>query len=192
MSAASPWSPPTLRTRRLTLRPLTLADLPALHAAATGWPGDAPDSWLGATDPARVAGYLAEAVARNGRPPRCDLLVVPNDDEARMVGAIAWRQAWPRPPGVEIGWMLHPDLADATGEMLSAVVDWLLRTWSALVRVEARLPASDHAGQAVLEALGFRLEGVLRAGAGLGAAEDGHLFGLVRPDRSPPPASRPA
>ncbi len=192
MTTPGPWSPPTLHTRRLTLRALSLADLPAVHAAATSWPDEAPGSWLGASDPARVAGYLAEAVARYGRPPRCDLLLTPLDEDDRMVGAVAWRQVWHRPPGVEVGWMLHPDHVTATGEVLSAVVGWLFRTWPSLARAEVRLPASDRAGRAELEALGFRLEGVLRAGAGLGAAEDGLLFGLVRPDLPSPAPSRPA
>ena len=72
MSPNIPWDPPTILTERLIIRPMRISDLPAVHRYACSYPVDQYGSWLGGTDPDDVARYIADTVARYGRP-RCDL-----------------------------------------------------------------------------------------------------------------------
>lgn len=174
------WIPPTLHTRRLQIRPFRVDDLEAVHSYASAYPEARYGSWLGGTSPAYVARYLADTIARYGRPPRTDLALVMG---SQLVGGVAWRQVWVAPPQVEIGWVLHPE---ATGqgvatEAVSALLDHLYGTFPELVRVEARVRASDRAGVRLLEGFGFRREGVLRWGGP--SEDDGVMFGLLRHER---------
>ena len=186
------WSPPTLRTERLLVRPFTVADLEAVHAYVKGHDAANYGSWLGGASPAEVTRYLADTVARYGRPPRCDLGITL---EGRLVGGLAFRQTWISPPTFEVGWVLNPGEAGKgiTREAVTALVDHLFSTFPDMARAEARVRLVDTSGIRMLEALGFVREGLLRYGAG--AAGDAGFYGLLRLDwtpRSVPTPSPPA
>lgn len=174
------WSPPTLRTRRLVIRPFRVEDVEAVHAYAAGYPVEQYGSWLGGTSPSDVARYIADTIARYGRPPRTDLGVTL---DGRLVGGVAFRQVWIAPPQVEIGWVLHPEAAGhgLATEAVNAILDHLYATFPELVRVEARVRVDDTAGVRLVEGLGFFREGLLRQGAG--SAGDAALYGLLRGER---------
>lgn len=173
------WAPPTLRTRRLVIRPFRVEDVEGVHAYAQAFPADQFGGWLGGDTPGEAARYIADTVSRYGRPPRADLAVTLDN---RLVGGVGWRQVWVTPMQVELGWVLHPEAAGKhlATEAVSALLDHLFGTFPELVRVEARVRASDPAGIRLLEGLGFCREGVLRRGASDG---DGVLFGLLRNER---------
>lgn len=174
------WAPPTIRTRRLVIRPFRVEDLDAVHAYAKTYPADQYGSWLGGNSPSEVARYIADTVARYGRPPRADLGVALN---GKLVGGVAWRQVWVAPPQMEIGWVLHPEAAGKglATEAVNALLDHVYESFPGMERVEARVRAADRAGVRLLEGLGFVHEGTLRAGGGTGG--DGALFGLLRNER---------
>jgi RimJ/RimL family protein N-acetyltransferase len=164
----------------MLIRPMVVKDLLAVHAYASKYPADRSGSWLGGTDPASVARYIADTVARYGRPPRCDLgLVI----DGRLVGGIAFRQVWISPPAMEIGWVIHPDVTGAgmAQEALRALAQHLLIAFPRLSRLEARVLGADRGAVRVLERLGFQAEGVLRGGVGAGGeAADGVMYSLLR------------
>lgn len=176
------WVPPTLRTARLVVRPFTVDDLAAVHAYARAYPAATYGSWLGGTGPGDVARYIADTIARYGRPPRADLGI---ELGGRLIGGVAFRQVWISPPAMEVGWVLHPE---ATGrgiarEAVHALVAHLFEAFPEMNRIEARVRVVDAAGAHVLQALGFRHEGVLRYGAG--EAGDAAMFGLLRAEWNP-------
>ncbi len=184
MSAApNPWIPPTLRTARLVIRPFTIADLESVHAYVRGHDAALYGSWLGGGSSADVARYLADTVARYGRPPRCDLGVTL---DGRLVGGVAFRQTWTSPPTFEVGWVLNPGEAGKgiTKEAITALVRHLFEAFPDMARAEARVRLADAAGIRMLEALGFVREGLLRYGAG--AAGDAGFYGLLRLDWKAP------
>lgn len=189
MTTAGPWSPPTLVTDRLVIRPMRISDLPAVHRYACSYPVDRYGSWLGGTDPDDVARYIADTVARYGRPPRCDLGITlrhPPEDRPPpgLIGGFGYRQVWLAPPTLELGCVVHPDHVGQgyAQEVFEAIIHHLWRTWPDLVRCESRIHAGATGARAVLERLGFQLEGVLRSGGSMhGQLTDGMLYGLVRP-----------
>ena len=174
------WSPPTLRTRRLYIRPFAVEDVEAVHAYARSYPVETYGSWLGGTSPSDVARYIADTIARYGRPPRADLGVTM---EGRLIGGVAFRQVWIAPPQVEIGWVLHPEVAGhgVATEAVNAILDHVYSAFPELVRVEARVRMGDAAGVRLVEGLGFVREGVVRQGAG--PTGDAGLYGLLRGER---------
>jgi RimJ/RimL family protein N-acetyltransferase len=174
------WAPPTLRTERLVIRPFRVDDLEAMYNYARQMPGEMYASWLGGNTPVHVARYLTDTVARYGRPPRADLGVTRGGE---LVGGIGWRQVWGAPADVESGWVLHPQAAGhgLAGEAVDALLDHLFTRFENLNRVEVRLRDADRAGQKMLEAFGFRLEGRLRQATPEGG--DRLLYGLLRSER---------
>ncbi len=176
----SDWSPPRIRTDRLLIRPMVVDDLSAVHDYASSYPADRYGSWLGGTDPASVARYIADTVARYGRPPRCDLGLIL---DGRLIGGIAFRQVWIFPPAMEIGWVIHPKVTGRglAHEGLRALAQHLLLAFPRLSRLEARVHESDSGAKKVLERLGFQAEGILRGGAGAnGEPADGIMYSLLR------------
>jgi len=178
------WAPPTLRTHRLVIRPFRVDDVEAVHAYAQAFPTAQFGGWLGGDDPSEAARYIADTVSRYGRPPRADLAVTL---EGALVGGVGWRQVWVAPLQVEVGWVLHPQVAGkhVATEAVGALLEHLYASFAELQRIEARVRAADPAGIRLLEGLGFVQEGRLRHGAADG---DGLLFGLLRAERVVVPA----
>ena len=194
MSPNIPWDPPSILTERLIIRPMRISDLPAVHRYACSYPVDQYGSWLGGTDPDDVARYIADTVARYGRPPRCDLgITLRNPPTDRpppgLIGGIGYRQVWLAPPTLELGCVIHPDHVGKgyAHETQEAVLQYLWDHWPQLVRCESRIHAGALGARAVLERLGFEIEGVLRSGGSQhGQLTDGMLYGLVRPNLHQP------
>ncbi len=174
------WSPPTLRTGRVGVRPFTVDDIDAMHAYASSMPGEGYASWLGGNTSAHVARYLTDTVARYGRPPRADLGVTL---DGKLVGGVGWRQVWGAPSELEAGWVIHPEAAGlgVAKEMVQVVLDHLFARFEKLNRVEVRLRADDRAGVRLLEGFGFVLEGTLRHATPEGGNR--FLYGLLRDER---------
>ena len=188
----NPWVPAEFETKRLRIRPLRVGDLGQVHAYVSSYSAEGFGNWLGGNDADSVARYIADTVARYGRPPRCDLgITVKAGDEiaglkaGALIGGVAFRQVWLNPPSVEIGWVIHPAVAGhgLAKEALRGMVNYLLSLWPDLTRFEARVHANDTGARTVLERLHFQLEGLLRSGAGRnGQIEDAVLYGLLRDD----------
>jgi len=173
------WAPPTLRTERLVIRPFSVADLESVHGYVRGHDPALYGSWLGGATSSEVTRYLADTVARYGRPPRCDLGI---EMDGRLVGGVAFRQTWISPPTFEVGWVLRPDASGQgiTREAVRALLGHLFSTFPDMARAEARVRLSDASGIRMLERLGFVREGLLRYGAG--EAGDAGFYGLLRLD----------
>jgi ribosomal-protein-alanine N-acetyltransferase len=182
MSLASAWLPPRVRTDRLTVRPFTVDDLESVRDYVRAYPAEMYGSWLGGSSSADVARYLADTIARYGRPPRCDLGL---EVDHRLVGGLAFRQVWISPPSFEVGWVLHPELIGKglVQEAVDGLLHHLFSAFPSMVRAEARVRMTDRNGVRMLEGFGFKREGVLRFGAG--GAEDAALYGLLREEWTP-------
>jgi RimJ/RimL family protein N-acetyltransferase len=86
----------------------------------------------------------------------------------------------------EIGLVLyqHEDRGKGYGrEAIAVLTDWLFRV-SGAERVQAATEARNAAMRSVLEALGFRLEGIMRAfgAASDGTRYDGAMYAVTRPE----------
>jgi aminoglycoside 6'-N-acetyltransferase len=175
----NPWSPPNIRTDRLLIRPMAVSDLSSVHDYASSYPAERYGSWLGGTDPASVARYIADTVARYGRPPRCDLGITLNN---QLVGGLAFRQVWITPPAMEVGWVVHPKVTGQgiAQEALNTLLKHLAIAFPRLSRFEARVHAEDNGARRTLDQLGFQAEGILRGGVGAdGEAADGVMYSLL-------------
>ncbi len=184
MSFSPGWAPPRVRTSRILVRPFTIDDLESVRDYVRAYPATMYGSWLGGSSSADVARYLADTIARYGRPPRCDLGL---EVDHRLVGGLAFRQVWISPPSFEVGWVLHPELAGRgiVREAVDGLLHHLFRAFPDMVRAEARVRMNDRSGVRMLEGFGFAREGVLRAGAG--GDEDAALYGLLREEWTPLP-----
>jgi ribosomal-protein-alanine N-acetyltransferase len=182
MSLSPGWAPPRVRTERLLVRPFTVDDLESVRAYVREYPADTYGSWLGGNSSADVARYLADTIARYGRPPRCDLGL---EVDHRLVGGLAFRQVWISPPSFEIGWVIHPALAGRgfVREAVDGLLHHLFAAFPSMERAEARVRTTDISGVRLLEGFGFVREGVLRGGAG--GAGDAALYGLLRSEWRP-------
>ena len=174
------WNPPRITTERLVIRPMVVSDLSSVHGFTSAYSAKRYGNWLGGTDPASVARYMAGTVARYGRPPRCDLGVTLNH---QLIGGVAFRQVWLSPPAMEVGWVLHPDLAGQgfATESLKGLIEYLSEAFTEVSRFEARVGSQDQGAKKVLERLGFVSEGTLRGGFDpAGQATDSIMFGMLR------------
>ena len=174
------WNPPTIKTERLIIRPMQVRDLHAVHGFTSAYTAMRYGNWLGGTDPASVARYMADTVARYGRPPRCDLGVT---FENQLIGGVAFRQVWLSPPAMEVGWVLHPDVAGQglATEALKGLLEYLYEGFEPVSRYEARIRATDDGAAKVLGRLGFSAEGTLRGGVDAsGNSADSIMYGMLR------------
>lgn len=174
------WNPPKITTERLVIRPMAVSDLRDVHEFTSAYSAHRYGNWLGGTDAASVARYMADTIARYGRPPRCDLGVT---FEHRLIGGLAFRQVWLSPPAMEVGWVLHPELAGQglATEALQAMLSYLSQAFPDVSRFEARVHAGDKGAKKVLDRLAFQAEGVLRGGTNsAGEKADSTMFGLLR------------
>jgi RimJ/RimL family protein N-acetyltransferase len=123
-----------------------------------------------------------DTIARYGRPPRADLGITYNN---QLVGGVAFREVWVSPPTMEIGWVLHPEVAGRgiAREAVQGLLTWLFGRFPDMGRAESRVRTADTSGVRLLERLGFVQEGVIRGGAGAGG--DALLFGLLRAEWKP-------
>ena len=174
------WSPPKITTERLVIRPMVVSDLGSVHGFTSAYAASRYGNWLGGTDPASVARYMADTVARYGRPPRCDLGV---SLDHKLIGGVAFRQVWLSPPAIEIGWVLHPNVGGQglATESVKALLEYLKAAFEDVTRFEARVHAEDTGAIGVLGRLGFQEEGILRGGTDTdGRSADSKMFGLLR------------
>lgn len=174
------WNPPTITTERLVIRPMSVDDLQAVNAFTNAYSVTRYGNWLGGTDPASVARYMADTIARYGRPPRCDLGVT---FDRQLIGGLAFRQVWLSPPAIEVGWVLHPDVAGQglATEALSALIEYLAEAFPDVSRFEARVHAGDAGAKKVLGRLAFQSEGTMRGGVDAdGNPADSAMYGLLR------------
>jgi RimJ/RimL family protein N-acetyltransferase len=164
----------------MVIRPFRVDDVHELSAYARQYPSEQPGSWLGGSLPSDAARYIADTIARYGRPPRADLAL---SLDGQLIGGLGFRQVWVAPFQLDIGWVVHPAAVGhgLATEAVYALLDHLDDAFPELVRVEARVRASDTAGIRLLEGLGFQKEGQLRRAAGDGG--DASLYGLLRGER---------
>jgi [ribosomal protein S5]-alanine N-acetyltransferase len=145
-------------------------------------------------DPSEV---FRRRLGRSGRLWRgCLDLAIDRGD--RLVGQIQARSSPKQtlPAGVfEIGVVLYQrDRGKGYGrEAVELLTAWLFEVAGA-ERVQAGTDAANHAMRAVLEHLGFRLEGILRGFGpmGNGTRSDGALYAVVKSDWMDPSGREPA
>lgn len=165
----------TLRTERLTLRPLRLSDADSLHPAFADealmhWWSSGPHS-----DPARTRDYVAGNVDSDDYPTWAITL---GDDVA-----VGWVVLPPRRDGVaEIGYILRRDHwgRGIAREAVTAVIDHGFDGLG-LRRIYADTDPENEASIGLLKSLGFTLEGRLRGEweTHIGV-RDSFIWGLLR------------
>lgn len=154
---------PQLRTDRLVLREITLADAPALLAIH----GDAASMRYFGTDPLpdltaaqRLVGLFASWRLLPNPGVRWAISTHDGGPLLGTCGLFAWNRAWRK---CSLGYELAP-AARGRGymrEALRAVLDWGWQQMQ-LHRVEAQIHPANTASLALVQALGFAYEGHLR------------------------------
>lgn len=139
----------------LTLRPLSLADAPALQTVYQASAEFFLDRGSGPPDPVQAEADLAAAAAEDGRFLLGMLL------RESMIGLLDLRLAHPEPFDVSVGLIL---LAEA--HRRQGLGSWALRMLETWLRrdtpteaVIAAVPAQDHAAQAFFRANGYLYTG---------------------------------
>jgi len=172
-----------VRTARLLLRPVHADDLPALmdvngdaevtrHLPYEAWRGpDDAQAWLD-----RMLGYVAKGDTRQ--------LVAVRLGDMRAVATILLFRHDEGSARAELGYALARScwrqgyMSEALGGVLGRAFDGM-----GLRRIEAEAHPDNRASCALLEALGFRREGVLRERwITKGAAHDTQFYGLLAPE----------
>ena len=174
------WNPPRIVTDRLVIRPMMVSDMQAFAQFTGSYDAARYGNWLGGTDRGSVARYIADTIARYGRPPRCDLGI---EHRRQLIGGVAFRQVWLSPPALEVGWVLHPDHGGdgLATEALRGLLEYLHQEFASVSRYEARIRATDARAAKLLNGLGFQPEGVLRGGVDVrGNETNSTMFGMVR------------
>ena len=159
------WTPPTLETPRLVLRPITEADADAVFAACSN--PRVTEHTLFETHASRDASV---AFIRTYALPNYDqgvpdpLAVALKDDPARLIGCLGGRWNTQANQCVEFGyWVAEPFWGKGIAtEAARAVVPYLFDALSA-ERVQAHCMAPNAASGRVLEKAGLTYEGTLRS-----------------------------
>lgn len=184
-SRAFPAPPVPLRTPRLLLRPLSLADADDVHR----YLGDAAVARYLPFGPFDAAGTRAkvERLAANTDPQRTgEVLTLGMELEGRVVGDLMLKLGPgpdDGPPSVaEVGWVTHPEVRGRglAAEGARAVVDLAFGHYGCH-RVSAVLDPRNTASARLCERLGMRLEGHTRRDFwARGEWSDTATYGLLR------------
>lgn len=181
-----PVATPTLRTKRLCLRPFVETDAAAIYDLHSNprvmryW--DAP-TW---TERARATRFLevCQELERDGSGAR---LAIERADNGTFIGWCGLAKWNPDYRSVRLGYCLgevawgHGFATEAVGAMLQ----WAFDTFD-LHRVQAEADTRNAASGRVLEKLGFVLEGTLREDCIVdGELSDSWVYGLLRREWRP-------
>ncbi|EIE97794.1 GNAT family N-acetyltransferase [Saccharomonospora glauca] len=188
---------PTLRTERLTLRPVAVSDLDAMHA------------YLGLEEVCRyllheplsreeVEARLVECRKRSTLEQPGDFvrLAVVRDADAVVVGDVMLDITSVETATVEIGWVFSPEVAGRgyATEAARALLGYAFGTLNAH-RAVARLHPDNAASARLCERLGMRHEALHRADLWVkGHWEDTSVYAVLRREwhaTTAPPASAP-
>ena len=178
------WLPPPIETDRLLLRAVTAADADAVFAACSN-PAVTRftlfDTHRTPDDSRRfVADYVTGSYAERMPDPYAITLL--SDPDPRMVGAVGCHWASHPNRTMELGYWLAEHLwgKGIATEAVDALVRFAFAEYP-VHRVQARVIAGNAASERVLEKVGFRREGVLRAALYRRERfEDLTMFGLLR------------
>ncbi len=178
---------PVLTGQRVRLREPRMQDIDDLFALFSHQ--DVMRYWSSAPMRVRMQaeGKLADMREGFARREALDWIVAERRGD-RAVGCCTLYRFDARHRRAEIGYALHPDWGHRglAREAVALALDWGFR-WLGLHRVEADVDPRNLASRRLLEALGFRSEGLLRQRFLMdGEACDSEVFGLLRPEWSPP------
>lgn len=178
---------PPIATARLTVRPVSDTDLPALMAVnsddeTTRFLPYA--SWRSLED---AQAWLTRMRALEAAGGTRQLVIARRVDDL-AIGTLLLFKHDPASARLELGYVLaraHWRLGLAR-EALSAVIDQVFGPMGQR-RIEAEVNPDNRASNALLQSLGFVLEGRLRQRySGKGQSYDIHLWGLLASDPRPP------
>lgn len=178
---------PTLPAQRLRLRALTPADTDDVFAVFSDplvmryW------SSPPMTSPEQAAGYIAQIrdwfASRGG----LQWGIAPTDDDDRVIGTVTLCAFALEHRRCEIGYALGADHwgRGYAGEAVAAALAFAFDQLD-LARIEADVDPRNDASIRLLERLGFRREGLLRARWRVGGeVQDALMYGLLREERRP-------
>jgi ribosomal-protein-alanine N-acetyltransferase len=181
----SNWSPPTLETPRLLLRPVTDADAPALFAACSNprlTEHTVFDTHRSIEETRNFLATYARLKYATGEPDPLGIAFRDRPDEVIGCAGAHWRTQ--QDSCLEFGYWVAEEhwgrgiATEAAGALVRHVFDAF-----PVERLQARVFTGNDASCRVLEKLGFTREGVLRSGAFVkGRFRDVILFALLRGD----------
>ena len=173
---------PTIHTPRLTLRPVTAADAPAIDALIAAsrdsfvrWFG-----WARASTPESVREHTQQTVDAMALGTARHYVVL--TDTGALIARISLYDINPVNLSAELGYMLRTEY-EGQGVMTEALRGLLSHTLGpdGLHRITAYADTENVASQRVLNRLGFRREGTVRHAAHHSERgwRDHHLYGLL-------------
>lgn len=194
MPITAPMYLPTLHGPRVLLRPMMQADAPALfalHADAQVMRYWSTPPW---TDPQQALERLQADAQAHALGLHLRLAIARRETPDQMLGACTLFDLIAEQGRAEIGYALLP-AAWGQGlmrEALTLLIDHGFTDFG-LRRIEADIDPRNTASGRVLEALGFRREGLLRERwCVAGEVSDSALYGLLQRDWTARPARAPA
>jgi ribosomal-protein-alanine N-acetyltransferase len=181
------WTPPTIETDRLVLRPVTEADADAVFAACSN--PNLTRFTLFETHKTRndsldfVRDYVASSYAQKAPDPLA--ITLKGDTDPRMIGAIGCRWVPAAGPILELGYWIAEHLwgRGIATEATTAVLRYVFATFPFVERVQSRVIVGNPASARVLEKAGFQYEGTLRSAAYRREREQFHdlmMFALLQ------------
>lgn len=177
-------NPPTIETRRLILRPLTMADDEAIYAY-----GKDPEvtkyvlfeTHASIEDSRIFISSVLDSYANATEPSTLAIVIKSENLLIGTIGYLNWEKIHKR---IEIGYASAREHWNKgyTTEAAQALVDHLFRTTD-LVRIEARCEPENIGSWQVMEKIGMRCEGILRKHVfANGRHRDMKLYSILRDD----------
>ncbi|OWK37683.1 GNAT family N-acetyltransferase [Fimbriiglobus ruber] len=182
------WLPPNIETARLILRPVTPDDADAVFAACSN-PNVTRYTLFDAhrrrdESLAFVCDYAPAGYARQVPDPLA--ITLKQDPDPRLVGCIGCYWVSESNRTMEAGYWLTEHLwgRGLAAEALAAVVGHVFTEYP-VDRIQARVIVGNPASARVLEKVGFRHEGTMRASlVRRGQTEDVMIFALLRAENA--------
>lgn len=159
------WTPPTLETDRLILRPVTEADAPAIFAYASN-PAVTRFTLFETHQSIDDSRWFITEYARShyaGQEPEPYAIVLKADPQRTMIGSLGAHWVSQANATMEFGYALAEPYwgQGLMVEAATALMGFVFAEY-AVERLQARVVVGNDASERVLQKLGFTKEGVLR------------------------------
>ncbi|MCM2282398.1 MAG: GNAT family N-acetyltransferase [Bdellovibrionaceae bacterium] len=165
LNESSTWSPPTLKTERLLLRPLSMTDASAIFEYAQNPNVSRYTLWEPHTTVKDSEAYVLDYALpyyRNNTPEPLGITL--NGDPTKVVGTVGCFWVSKTAKTMELAYALAEPLwgKGLVAEASHALMDYCFKEYG-LSRIQARCKVENQASARVMEKIGMKFEGTLRS-----------------------------